>query len=136
MRARLLLGEALSQAGGVSHAYGEWQTVVAPDAAHPGLRVRQCGNCGTHESQPVPPLQVPPRLVPGNVSVSDGEIALDASILSNRWAYAVCTNLVALPVLWTQVSAPVNGTGGTDAITFPFPDSPAGFIRLQPVAAE
>ena len=52
VNARILLGNALSEAMAGQHEYGEWQTVVLPDETHDGLDIRTCSHCGAQESRP------------------------------------------------------------------------------------
>lgn len=52
VNARVLLGNALSEAMAGQHEYGEWQTAVLPDETHDGLEIRICSHCGTQESRP------------------------------------------------------------------------------------
>ncbi len=51
VNARVLLGNALSEAMAGQHEYGEWQTAVLPDAMHNGLEIRTCSHCGAQESR-------------------------------------------------------------------------------------
>ena len=54
VNARILLGNALSEAMAGQHEYGEWQTAVLPDETHDGLEIRTCTHCGAQESRPKP----------------------------------------------------------------------------------
>ena len=56
VNARVLLGNALSEAMAGQHEYGEWQTVVLPDETHNGLEIRTCSHCGAQESREIPPI--------------------------------------------------------------------------------
>ena len=51
VNARILLGNALSEAMAGQHEYGEWQTAVLPDETHNGLEIRTCAHCGAQESR-------------------------------------------------------------------------------------
>ncbi|MBQ7542080.1 MAG: DUF4091 domain-containing protein [Clostridia bacterium] len=48
--ARVAIGNALSEAN-TTHTYGDWQTVVEPDASHDGVQIRTCTACGAEESR-------------------------------------------------------------------------------------
>jgi hypothetical protein len=51
VNARIILGNALSEAMAGQHEYGEWQTTVLPDENHNGLEIRTCSHCGAQESR-------------------------------------------------------------------------------------
>ena len=51
VNARIILGNALSEAMAGQHEYGEWQTAVLPDDTHNGLEIRTCSHCGAQESR-------------------------------------------------------------------------------------
>ncbi len=58
VNARLILGNALSEAWTEDeqmHQYGDWETVVEPDATHNGLQIRTCATCGAEESRKLDP---------------------------------------------------------------------------------
>ncbi|MBR5427432.1 MAG: DUF4091 domain-containing protein [Clostridia bacterium] len=69
INARLLLGNALSEAG-VEHDYSDWQIVVTPDETHNGLAVRTCADCGAEESREV-------ALCPNGEHVYDSFVPVD-----------------------------------------------------------
>ena len=55
---RIALGNALSEAWTEDeqmHQYGDWETVVEPDATHNGLQIRTCATCGAEESRKLDP---------------------------------------------------------------------------------
>ena len=59
VNARIILGNALSEAWTEDeqmHQYGDWETVVEPDATHNGLEIRTCATCGAEESRKLAPL--------------------------------------------------------------------------------
>ena len=55
-RARETLGKALDAAWtaeSLDHAYSDWAVAVEPDAAHNGLAIRTCADCGAQESKKI-----------------------------------------------------------------------------------
>ncbi len=98
VNARVLLGNALSEAMAGQHEYGEWLTVVLPDATHNGLEIRTCSHCGAQESREIPPIS------------SNQEVVLSAGL--NWWS----TNLdITLDDLKSAIVAAL-GSNGTAII--------------------